>query len=103
MFAPVEIVILRGVNQIESCHPANDSKPEDDGGNIDTSGLRDPCAQRRDCQRKSEKEVRRTGEPFSERIKKNHKQSNRREDERQAIDCRCRSDESGRSEYEPRK
>src|SRR5438093_6195884 len=89
-FLPIEVVILSGVNEIESRYPANHAGREHQRRNINPPGLRDPRADWSDRQRKSEKEMCRAGEPFRERVEKNHKQRDRGEQERQAIDCRCR-------------
>lgn len=61
--------------------------------------LRDPCSDRGDRQRKAEKKVRRAGEPFRDRVEKNDRQRDRREQERQAINCGCRCNECRGTEY----
>jgi len=52
-------------------------------------------------QRKSEKEMRRAGKPFRERVEKNQRQSNRREQRGQPIDGGCRQNKSGGTQDEP--
>ena len=69
-FAPIEIIILRRINQIEARDPANYASPEHKRRKIDMSCLRNPGADRSDGERQSEKEVRRAREPFRERIEK---------------------------------
>ena len=59
-FTPVEIVVLRGINQIESRHPANYTRRKHKRRKIDVSRLGDPRADRSNRQRQSEKEMRRS-------------------------------------------
>ena len=65
-FASVEIIILRGVNQIESGDPANYAGPQDKRCRSDVSRLRNPGANRSDGKRQAQKEVRCAREPFRE-------------------------------------
>src|SRR5262245_3276578 len=76
-FALIEIVILCGVNEIESGDPANYAYRKHDRGKIDSSSLRYPCTNWRNSQRETEEEVRRAREPFRKRIEENQCQSNR--------------------------
>src|SRR6266446_2790569 len=95
-FAPIEIIILCRINQIKSSDPADHARSKHQWRKIDMSGLRNPSADRRNCQRQSEKEMGRAREPLRERIEKNHGQSNRREHQRQSIDRRrCENKSSG--------
>src|SRR5207302_10307382 len=87
-FASIEIIILYRINQIKSSNPAHHAGSKHQRRKIDMSGLRNPGAERPNCQRQSEKEVGRAREPLRERIEKNHGQSNRREHQRQSIDRR---------------
>ena len=52
-FAAVKIVILRGVDQIETRHPANYAGSQDDRRKIDAPGLRNPGADRSNRQRQA--------------------------------------------------
>ncbi len=70
--ATIEIVILCRINQIKSSDPADYAGSKHQRRKIDMSGLRNPGADRRNCQRESEKEVGGAREPLRERIEKNH-------------------------------
>jgi len=89
-FAPIEIIILRCINQIKAGDPADHAESEHKWRKIDTSCLCNPSTNRSDGERQSEKEVRRAREPLRERIEKNHGESDRCEHERQPIDRRRR-------------
>src|SRR4030095_5867972 len=89
-FAPIEIVILRRINEIKPRDPANYAGREYNRGKIDPTSLRDPCADGCDSQREAEKEMRCARESFCERIEKNQSQSNWRKSQSQSINCgRC--------------
>src|SRR4029077_17866734 len=86
-FAPVEIIDLRGIDQIESCYPANYACRKHERRNIKRSRLRDPCADwsNRKCQ--PEKKMCRASEPFRNGIEKNQRQRYGREDAGQPVNC----------------
>ena len=56
-FPPIEIHILRRVNQVETRHPADDPGTQDQGRQVEPAGLRDPGARRRDREREPEKKM----------------------------------------------
>src|SRR5207248_7325361 len=85
-FVPIEIVILRRINQIKPCNPANYACREHNRSKIDPTSLRDPCTDRCNGQREAEKEVRCARESFCDGIEKNQSQRNRRKNESQSID-----------------
>ena len=96
-FASIKIVILRSVNQVESSDPANYTGREHQRRKIDTCSLRDPCTNRSDGQRQSEKKVRCAREPLGNGVEKNCRQSDRREQKRQLINCRGGTNEPRRA------
>ena len=53
-FPAIEINILRGVNQIETGHPADNSGAQDQWRQIESASLRDPGSGRRDRERETE-------------------------------------------------
>src|SRR5437660_1333996 len=71
IFPSIEIVILRRINQIEPCDPANYACREHNRSKIDPTSLRDPCTDRCNGQREAEKEVRCARESFCDGIEKN--------------------------------
>lgn len=85
-FASVEVVILRGVDQIEARHPTSHAERENERRKIDMSGLRDPSANRRNGERQSKKKMGRGGETFGDRIETDNHQRKRRQNQREAID-----------------
>jgi hypothetical protein len=48
-FASIKIVILRRINQVKACDPANHASSEDERRKIDMSRLRNPCTDWGDC------------------------------------------------------
>src|SRR5215470_89698 len=74
-FTSIEIVILRGVNQIESSDPANYTGRKYQRCKIELSSLGDPGADRSNGQRQSNEEMRRTGKSFCDRVEKNYCES----------------------------
>src|SRR4030095_4847317 len=97
-FAPIEIVILRSINQIESCHPTNYSRRKHKRGKINPPPLRDPSADWSDGECQAEKKMRSAGEPLRRRIKKNQRERNRREDAGQRINYARGEQKSGTTE-----
>src|SRR5881227_3752459 len=97
-FAPIEIVILRRINQIKPCDPANYACREHNRGKIDPTSLCDPCTDRCNGQRETEKKVRCARESFCDGIEKNQSQRNWRKNQSQSIDCSRRNEKATRTD-----
>src|ERR1700730_4187137 len=80
-FAPIEVVVLCGIDQIKSAHPSNDSNGKDEWWQFHPTCLRDPGRDRRYTERETEKKVRRVSEMFGEGIEKNDAKRDRRKRE----------------------
>src|SRR5438477_4164092 len=66
-FATIEIVILDGINQIESSHPTDHSESQNEWRLPDSTSLRAPGGDGRDSERETEKKMCRVGKTFGRR------------------------------------
>src|ERR1700759_995743 len=94
-FFPIELKVLRRVDQIEAGYPADHPCSEDDRREFQPRALRYPCSGRRDSKSKSEKEVGRAREVFRDRIKENNRERDRSQPSGQGIDRRTEAEEPG--------
>ena len=101
-FPAIEIDILRGVNQVETCHPAEYSSTQDQRRKIEPAGLRNPGAGGRNCEREAEKKVGRAGEPLRQRVEENDEECDRGEETGRAVDRRARDKKSNRADRQKR-
>ena len=73
--APIELKILRGVDQIESRDPSDHARSEEQGSQRQPAGRRDPGAGRRDGEREAKKKMARRGESLGQRIEENDRRA----------------------------
>ena len=78
-FVAIEFEILRRVDQVEARDPADHSGRQDQRRPGEPAGCRDPGPDRRDRQREPEKEMGRRGEAFRQRVEKDDRERERRE------------------------
>src|SRR4051812_23472843 len=74
IFAPVEIGVLSGVDQIEAGYPANDACAENQRWEPQRTRLRYPGPCWRDRKREPEKEMGQAGETFRQRVKEHDRE-----------------------------
>ena len=82
----IELIILRGVDDIETGDPANYAEAKNDWRESKFAGLRNPCADRRNRQREAEKKMRRGREAFRQRVKENDQRARRDRQQRRSFD-----------------
>ena len=70
-FAAIEIVVLRGVDEVEAAHPAKHAEAENEWRQREPAGLRKPGSDWGDTQSKAEKKMSRVGKTFREGVKEN--------------------------------
>ena len=74
IFPAIEVIILRGVDDIEPGDPANYSKAKNHWRQSKLAGLCQPRADWSNREREAEKKMRRVRETFRERVKENDQQ-----------------------------
>ena len=96
-FAPIEIVILGRVNQVETGDPTKHACAQNKRRKIDIPGLRNPGANRRDREGEAKEKMRRRGKSFGQRVKKYDGKGDRRQQKREPIDSRSRGQKRDRT------
>ena len=85
-FLPIEIVILRRVNQIKSRDPAHDAGPRISGGSASWPVCAIQAATGAIAKARPRKKCRRVSKMFGERVEKNNAERDRRKHECEPID-----------------
>ena len=83
--AAVEIVILAGIEDVESAYPERDRRRKKKNARIERAANRDPRRGGRDTQCKSEYQVRPSRHALGIGVEQQHSQRDRREQQRQSI------------------
>ena len=82
----VVVAILMGVDGVIADHPGNRAAVEQDGGKIEPPERRRPSHQRAPGEGKTEHDLRPIGDPFHERIDRDHEERRQADIDREAIE-----------------
>src|SRR2546421_8374949 len=84
-FAPIKVGVLGGVDEVETCDPADHACSENQWRQVEPASFGYPRACRRNSERQAEKEMGRAREAFRDRVKENNGEGYRRQPCGQAI------------------
>ena len=87
--AAVVVMILTGIDHVESSHPECHRRSKQQYPRIERPTNRDPSGRRSNAEREAEKQMRPARESLAIGIKKDHRQSHRRKQQRQTVLLGC--------------
>src|SRR2546423_15568231 len=99
-FAPIKVGVLGGVDEVETCDPADHACSENQWRQVEPASFGYPRARRRNSERQAEKEMGRACEAFRDRVKENNGEGYRRQPCGQAIDRGGGEEETNRRDHE---
>src|SRR5215469_18741063 len=99
----VEFVVLAGIENVEAANPERNSRSQQQNADIQCIANGNPSRRRGNPQRESQDKVRPARKTFGIRVKQKDSERDRRKDQRQMIQLRCRQDENrARDDHESR-